>query len=57
MHLIRELYGGLTDVIVPDMYIERTSRKVLTMQWIEVNRLTSYMHIEYVLEVIIAYTN
>ncbi|PWA89821.1 protein kinase superfamily protein [Artemisia annua] len=36
----RELYGGLKDVIVPDMYIERTSRKVLTMQWIEGQKLS-----------------
>ncbi|GJR55487.1 uncharacterized AarF domain-containing protein kinase, chloroplastic isoform X1 [Tanacetum coccineum] len=37
---VRELYGGLTDVVVPDMYIERTSRKVLTMQWIEGQKLS-----------------
>nr|GEX09629.1 uncharacterized AarF domain-containing protein kinase At1g71810, chloroplastic [Tanacetum cinerariifolium] len=36
----RELYGGLTDVVVPNMYIERTSRKVLTMQWIEGQKLS-----------------
>ncbi|KAJ9567527.1 hypothetical protein OSB04_003493 [Centaurea solstitialis] len=36
----RELYGSLKDVLVPDMYIEKTTRKVLTMQWIEGQKLS-----------------
>ncbi|XP_057502256.1 uncharacterized aarF domain-containing protein kinase At1g71810, chloroplastic isoform X2 [Actinidia eriantha] len=31
----RQLYGGLQDVLVPYMYVEQTTRKVLTMQWVE----------------------
>ncbi|KVH99599.1 hypothetical protein Ccrd_022169 [Cynara cardunculus var. scolymus] len=37
---IRELYGSLKDVLVPDMYIEKTTRKVLTMQWMEGQKLS-----------------
>nr|XP_043606859.1 uncharacterized aarF domain-containing protein kinase At1g71810, chloroplastic [Erigeron canadensis] len=36
----RELYGSLKDVMVPNMYVERTTRKVLTMQWIEGQKLS-----------------
>ncbi|XP_024976148.1 uncharacterized aarF domain-containing protein kinase At1g71810, chloroplastic isoform X2 [Cynara cardunculus var. scolymus] len=36
----RELYGSLKDVLVPDMYIEKTTRKVLTMQWMEGQKLS-----------------
>ncbi|KAJ6791904.1 putative aarF domain-containing protein kinase, chloroplastic [Iris pallida] len=35
----RELYGGLQDVFVPDMYTERTSRRVLVMEWVEGTKL------------------
>lgn len=31
----RELYGSLPDVVVPQMYIERTTQKVLIMEWVE----------------------
>ncbi|THF97794.1 hypothetical protein TEA_013392 [Camellia sinensis var. sinensis] len=31
-----ELYGGLRDVFVPEMYVAQTTRRVLTMQWVEV---------------------
>ena len=47
IHSSRELYGNLKDVLVPDMYIEKTTRKVLTMQWIEVSfsfYFISFMH-------------
>ncbi|KAI3689326.1 hypothetical protein L2E82_47280 [Cichorium intybus] len=36
----RELYGSLKDVLVPSMYVENTTRKVLTMQWIEGQKLS-----------------
>lgn len=36
MFLSRELYGGLKDVLVPEMYEVETTRKVLIMQWVEV---------------------
>ncbi|XP_072977975.1 uncharacterized aarF domain-containing protein kinase At1g71810, chloroplastic isoform X2 [Typha angustifolia] len=35
----RELYGGLKDVLVPEMYIEQTSTRVLMMEWVEGKRL------------------
>ncbi|XP_019153084.1 PREDICTED: uncharacterized aarF domain-containing protein kinase At1g71810, chloroplastic isoform X2 [Ipomoea nil] len=31
----RKLYGGIKDVMVPEMYVSQTTRKVLTMQWVE----------------------
>ncbi|KAK9111132.1 hypothetical protein Scep_018651 [Stephania cephalantha] len=36
----RQLYGGLQDVVVPEMYLEQTSRRVLTMQWVEGQKLS-----------------
>ncbi|KAJ1701305.1 hypothetical protein LUZ63_001084 [Rhynchospora breviuscula] len=36
----RELYGGLKDVLVPEMYIDLTSRRVLIMEWVEGRRLS-----------------
>ncbi|KAK9110592.1 hypothetical protein Sjap_018652 [Stephania japonica] len=36
----RQLYGGLEDVVVPEMYLEQTSRRVLTMQWVEGQKLS-----------------
>ncbi|KAJ0742277.1 putative ABC-type Cd(2+) transporter [Helianthus annuus] len=36
----RELYGDLKDVMVPDFYISKTTRKVITMQWIEGQKLS-----------------
>uniref|UniRef100_A0A803M258 Protein kinase domain-containing protein n=1 Tax=Chenopodium quinoa TaxID=63459 RepID=A0A803M258_CHEQI len=35
----RELYGGLPDVVVPQMYIDKTTQKVLIMEWIEGQKL------------------
>ncbi|KAL5843619.1 hypothetical protein ACOSQ4_009577 [Xanthoceras sorbifolium] len=36
----RQLYGGLPDVLVPHMYEEKTTRKVLTMEWVEGEKLS-----------------
>ncbi|XAR62225.1 Cadmium-transporting ATPase [Bertholletia excelsa] len=36
----RQLYGGLQDVLVPEMYVEQTTRKVLIMQWVEGQKLS-----------------
>ncbi|KAI6691161.1 hypothetical protein NL676_027989 [Syzygium grande] len=36
----RQLYGGLLDVVVPEMYMEYTTRRVLTMEWIEGQKLS-----------------
>ncbi|XP_056164214.1 uncharacterized aarF domain-containing protein kinase At1g71810, chloroplastic isoform X2 [Syzygium oleosum] len=36
----RQLYGGLSDVVVPEMYVEYTTRRVLTMEWIEGQKLS-----------------
>ncbi|XP_030523428.2 uncharacterized aarF domain-containing protein kinase At1g71810, chloroplastic isoform X1 [Rhodamnia argentea] len=36
----RKLYGGLRDVLVPEMYVEYTTRRVLTMEWIEGQKLS-----------------
>lgn len=33
----RELYGSLPDVVVPLMYIDKTTQKVLIMEWVDVN--------------------
>lgn len=35
----RELYGDLPDVVVPQMYIEKTTQKVLIMEWVEGQKL------------------
>ncbi|KAK2980507.1 hypothetical protein RJ640_022509 [Escallonia rubra] len=36
----RQLYGDLQDVMVPEMYVAQTTRRVLTMQWVEGQRLS-----------------
>lgn len=36
MALSRQLYGTIPDVMVPEMYVEHTARRVLVMQWVEV---------------------
>ncbi|KAK0576299.1 hypothetical protein LWI29_015089 [Acer saccharum] len=46
----RQLYGGLPDVLVPYMYAEKTTRKVLTMQWVEGKRLSEVKDL-YLIEV------
>jgi len=35
-----ELYAGITDVFVPKVYSDLTTRKVLTMEWVDGFRLT-----------------
>ncbi|XP_057550217.1 uncharacterized aarF domain-containing protein kinase At1g71810, chloroplastic isoform X1 [Amaranthus tricolor] len=35
----RNLYGGLPDVVVPQMYIDKTTQKVLIMDWVEGQKL------------------
>lgn len=34
--VVRKLFGDLPDVVVPGMYSELTSRRVLVMEWVEV---------------------
>ncbi|KAK3018370.1 hypothetical protein RJ639_003960 [Escallonia herrerae] len=34
------LYGDLQDVLVPEMYVAQTTRRVLTMQWLEGQKLS-----------------
>lgn len=34
--LNRKLYGGIKDVLVPKMYTECSTSKVLVMEWVEV---------------------
>ncbi|CAL5414832.1 unnamed protein product [Camellia sinensis] len=45
-----ELYGGLRDVFVPEMYVAQTTRRVLTMQWVEGKKLSEVKDI-YLVEV------
>ncbi|XP_052202639.1 uncharacterized aarF domain-containing protein kinase At1g71810, chloroplastic isoform X2 [Diospyros lotus] len=46
----RQLYGGLQDVLVPEMYLEQTTRRVLIMQWVEGQRLSEVKDL-YLIEV------
>ncbi|KAG0566440.1 hypothetical protein M758_7G061900 [Ceratodon purpureus] len=36
----RKMFGSLPDVVVPEMYSELTSRRVLVMEWVEGQRLS-----------------
>ncbi|KAL0015778.1 hypothetical protein SO802_002847 [Lithocarpus litseifolius] len=36
----RQLYGGLPDVLVPKMFVEHSTRKVLVMEWVEGKKLS-----------------
>ncbi|KAM5562114.1 putative aarF domain-containing protein kinase [Rosa sericea] len=36
----RQLYGGIPDVLVPEMYLEHTTRRVLVMEWVEGQKLS-----------------
>ncbi|KAF3445345.1 hypothetical protein FNV43_RR10521 [Rhamnella rubrinervis] len=36
----RQLYGSLPDVFVPEMYLKYTTRRVLTMDWVEGQKLS-----------------
>ncbi|XP_057775814.1 uncharacterized aarF domain-containing protein kinase At1g71810, chloroplastic isoform X4 [Salvia miltiorrhiza] len=38
----RQLYGSIKDVVVPEMYVDQTTGRVLTMQWIEVGVYCSF---------------
>nr|XP_023922712.1 uncharacterized aarF domain-containing protein kinase At1g71810, chloroplastic isoform X2 [Quercus suber] len=38
----RQLYGGLPDVLVPKMFVEHSTRKVLVMEWVEVGVYCSF---------------
>ncbi|XP_062019968.1 uncharacterized aarF domain-containing protein kinase At1g71810, chloroplastic [Rosa rugosa] len=46
----RQLYGGIPDVLVPEMYLEHTTRRVLVMEWVEGQKL-SEMNDLYLVEV------
>lgn len=46
----RQLYGGIKDVFVPEMYLERTTRRVLIMEWVEGQKLTEVKDL-YLIEV------
>ncbi|XP_047981980.1 uncharacterized aarF domain-containing protein kinase At1g71810, chloroplastic isoform X2 [Salvia hispanica] len=35
----RQLYGSINDVVVPEMYVEQTTGRVLTMEWVEGQKL------------------
>ncbi|XP_034228591.1 uncharacterized aarF domain-containing protein kinase At1g71810, chloroplastic-like isoform X2 [Prunus dulcis] len=36
----RKLYGGIPDVLVPEMYLDYTTRRVLVMEWVEGQKLS-----------------
>ncbi|XP_020224832.1 uncharacterized aarF domain-containing protein kinase At1g71810, chloroplastic [Cajanus cajan] len=46
----RNLYGSIQDVVVPLMYMEYTTRKVLVMEWIEGEKLSEVKDL-YLIEV------
>ncbi|KAF5467681.1 hypothetical protein F2P56_011912 [Juglans regia] len=46
----RQLYGALPDVLVPKMYVEHTTRKVLVMEWVEGRKLSEVKDL-YLIEV------
>ncbi|KAL2335002.1 hypothetical protein Fmac_016215 [Flemingia macrophylla] len=46
----RNLYGSIPDVVVPLMYMEYTTRKVLVMEWIEGEKLSEVKDL-YLIEV------
>ncbi|KAG8369252.1 hypothetical protein BUALT_Bualt15G0132200 [Buddleja alternifolia] len=46
----RQLYGSIKDVVVPEMYVEQTTNKVLIMQWIEGQKLSEVKDL-YMIEV------
>lgn len=46
----RELYGKFRDVMVPEMYLEQTRRRVLIMEWVEGGKL-SEVRDQYLVEV------
>ncbi|KAL0366455.1 UNVERIFIED_CONTAM: putative aarF domain-containing protein kinase, chloroplastic [Sesamum radiatum] len=46
----RQLYGSIQDVVVPEMYVDQTTCKVLTMQWVEGQKLAEVKDL-YMIEV------
>ncbi|KAL4651663.1 hypothetical protein ACB092_01G177200 [Castanea dentata] len=46
----RKLYGGLPDVLVPKMFVEHSTRKVLVMEWVEGKKLSEVQDL-YLVEV------
>ncbi|XP_075644871.1 putative aarF domain-containing protein kinase At1g71810, chloroplastic isoform X2 [Castanea sativa] len=46
----RQLYGGLPDVLVPKMFVEHSTRKVLVMEWVEGKKLSEVQDL-YLVEV------
>ncbi|KAJ9675450.1 hypothetical protein PVL29_024394 [Vitis rotundifolia] len=46
----RQLYGGIKDVFVPEMYLERTTHRVLIMEWVEGQKLSEVKDL-YLIEV------
>ncbi|KAK4280084.1 hypothetical protein QN277_011755 [Acacia crassicarpa] len=46
----RQLYGSIQDVVVPLMYMEYTTRKVIVMEWIEGQKLSEVKDL-YLIEV------
>uniref|UniRef100_A0A803NGY1 Protein kinase domain-containing protein n=1 Tax=Cannabis sativa TaxID=3483 RepID=A0A803NGY1_CANSA len=46
----RQLYGNLPDVVVPEMYVGQTSRRVLIMEWVEGQKLSGVKDL-YLIEV------
>ncbi|KAI4320646.1 hypothetical protein MLD38_034104 [Melastoma candidum] len=46
----RQLYGGIQDVKVPEMYMEYTTQRVLTMEWIKGQKLSEVQDL-YLVEV------
>ncbi|KZV43068.1 hypothetical protein F511_04460 [Dorcoceras hygrometricum] len=45
-----QLYGSIQDIVVPEMYIDHTTSKVLIMQWVEGQKLTEVKDL-YMIEV------
>ncbi|KAL3504612.1 hypothetical protein ACH5RR_034453 [Cinchona calisaya] len=46
----RQLYGGIKDVVVPEMFMNQTTSKVLVMQWVEGQKLAEVKDL-YLIEV------
>lgn len=46
----RQLYGGTPDVVVPKMYLEHSTRKVLVMEWVKGQKLSEVKDL-YLIEV------
>lgn len=46
----RQLYGGIKDVVVPEMFVNHTTRKILVMKWVEGQKLAEVKDL-YLIEV------